>query len=398
MLWRYFGHYRRRGYAALQDETARKVDWDGYIEDGALTELHLIVSGLRNRDLETYIRAHPDELEKNDVVGHGPLWYASIFGELADIRTLLEYGATLSKDTFNFARFFSKFGSKAFDFMEEHLAPSALKCLLKEGCPREWFLERHAEQMGIGEILAVDKLCFEHGFDVNHQDHEEKETLLMALLHGSYRVLPLRVKQLLVHGADLELTDIYGKTALHHCIEGYNCHDTDLHKFNVLIENGARLNYRTNDGTTILHALILHVVYVEPVEIILHSDISGLLLDAKDSDGYTAFDLLILRARLSRQELGDCSVSLKGSHNVDYMWEYEKYNVVRILGKWMRIAREPDMERKVLAAFEALLHHIQEVQGIPPEEQYPSIESVLGQEDMDAEASRLEGLPGSWPE
>lgn len=69
-----------------------------------------------------------------------------------------------------------------------------------------------------------------------------------------------------------------------------------------------------------------------------------------------------------------------------------------MLGKWIRRANEPNMERKVLAAFEALLHKVQEVQGIPPSEQYPSIESVLDQEDIDAEASRLEGLPGSWPE
>ena len=370
-----------------------KVDWGEYIEDGGLTELHLIASGLKNRDLETYIRAHPEELEKNDELGHGPLWYASIFGEPADTRTLLKYGAILNVDTFDFSYFFN-FGSKAFDVMEEHLSSGALKRLFKEGCARDWFVDRPTRHLDIDETLAVDKLCLEHGFDVNHNNYEG-ETVLMSMLRKSYLGLPLRVKQLLDHGADLELTDIYGKNALHHCIETYG--DIDRKIFTMLVENGARLDHRTRDDTTILHALILNVVQLEPIKIILQSDISGLLLDAKDSDGYTAFDLLILRARLLRQDFGDCSVSLEANHTVDDMIEYEKCNGVKILGKWMKRAKEPDMERKVLAAFEALLHKVQEVQGIPPSEQYPSIESVLDQEDMDAEASRLKDLPGSWP-
>lgn len=64
----------------------------------------------------------------------------------------------------------------------------------------------------------------------------------------------------------------------------------------------------------------------------------------------------------------------------------------------MSRAKEPDMEQKVLSALEALLHKVQELQGILPEEEYPSTESVLDQEDMDAQASKLEGLPGSWSE
>ena len=397
MLWGYWRIHPKTVRQKQQVEAASRVDWDDYIEDGSLTELHLIARGLRNRDLETYIRAHTEELEKNDELGHGPLWYASLFGELADTRTLLKYGAILNEDTFDFSYFFLNFGSKAFDVMEEHLSSGALKRLFKEGCARDWFVDLPTRHLDIDEPLAVDKLCLEHGFDVNHKAYRG-ETVLMSMLQESYPGLALRVKQLLDHGADLELTDIYGKTALHHCIEPDLPCDIDPKTFNVLIENGARLDYRTRDGTTILHALIFNVVQLGPIEIIFHSDISGLLLDAKDSNGYTAFDLLILRARLLRQEFGDCSVSLEADHIIQYTKRCEGHNIVVILGKWIRRANEPNMERKVLTAFEALLHKVQEVQGIPPSEQYPSIESVLDQEDMEAEASRLEGLPGSWPE
>ena len=393
MLWRLWASDPDRLDQTQQAEAVSKVDWDGYIEDGGLTELHLIVIGLRNRHLETYIRGHPEELEKEDEAGYGPLWYASMFGKLADIRTLLKYGAILDEYTFNFGEFFSIFGSKAFDIVQEHLSSSALESLFKKGCASHWFRCLNTGHLDDDEILAVDKLCLEYGFDVNYE-FSDGQTLLMSMVRG----LPLRVKQLLDHGADLELRDDYGKTALHHYIEAFG--DTDMEPetfehetFNVLVENGARLDYRTRDGTTILHPLILNVAHLEPIEIIIHSDISGILLDAKDSDGYTAFDLLILRARLLRQDLGDCSVSLE-------VWQYELYgiNVVIILGKSMKRANEPDMERKLLTAFEALLHKVQELQGIPSEEQYPSVESVLDQEDKDAEASRLEGLPGSWPE
>ena len=286
MLWGYWRFHPKTVRQKQQVEAASRVDWDDYIEDGSLTELHLIASGLKNRDLETYIRAHPEELEKNDELGHGPLWYASIFGELADTRTLLKYGAILNVDTFDFSYFFLNFGSKAFDVMEEHLSSGALKRLFKEGCARDWFVDRPTRHLDIDETLAVDKLCLEHGFDVNHNNYEG-ETVLMSMLRKSYLGLPLRVKQLLDHGADLELTDIYGKNALHHCIETYG--DIDPKIFTMLVENGARLDHRTRDDTTILHALILNVVQLEPIKIILQSDISGLLLDAKDSDGVHCF-------------------------------------------------------------------------------------------------------------
>lgn len=370
-----------------------KADWDEYIEHGGLSELHLIVSGFRDRDLEKYIRAHPEELEKTDDLGRPPLWYASIYGELADIGMLLKYGAILDETTFDFPCIFSIYGSKAFNVMEEHLSPGALKSLFKDGCASDWFRFSDVGKLDHDEILAVDKLCLEYGFDIDY-DVYEGQTPLMTILDRPRPGLTLRVKQLLDHGADLELRDEYGKTALHHFIESFGHPHIDRETFNVLIENGARLDYRTRDGTTMLHALIRNVAHLDPIEIILHSGISDLLLDAKDSDGYTAFDLLILRARLLRQDLGDCSVMLQANRKV----ESEEYNMAVILGKWMKQAKEPDMERKVITAFEALLHKVQEVQGIPPEEQYPSVESVLDKEDMDAEASRLEGLPGSWPE
>ena len=217
----------------------------------------------------------------------------------------------------------------------------------------------------------------------------------MSMLQEFYPGLALRVKQLLDHGADLELTDIYGKTALHHCIDTDPYRVIDLKTFYVLLENGARLDYRTWDGTTILHALIRNILYLEPISAVLRLDTSGLLLDAKDINGYTAFDLLILRARLFRQDLRDCSVSLEVNPYYEY---YKGYNTVEILGQWMSRAKQSAMERKVLTALEALLHKVQELQGIPPAQQYPSVESVLDQEDKDAEVSRLEGLPGSWPE
>ena len=148
------------------------MDWDEYIEDGGeLTELHLIVNGIRNRDLETYIGAHPEELFKYDTVGRSPFWHACSLEKSADIRTLLDYGASFTEYNCNFRYFFSILGTKAFDFMDEHLSSRALESLFKEGGAFEWFAEDLIVQLDVEEILAVDKLCLEHGFDVNHRDH-----------------------------------------------------------------------------------------------------------------------------------------------------------------------------------------------------------------------------------
>ena len=396
MLWYLWAGGNKRLDGTQQVEAISKVDWDGYIEDGGLTELHLIVIGFRNRGLEAYIRAHPEELEKKDALGHVPLWYASISGELANIRTLLNYGAILNENTFNFQEFFSISGCKAFEVMEEYLSSDTLKSLFKNGCASDWFRCPNTGRL-LDEILAVDKLCLEYDFDVNYGFPNE-ETLLMKMLQQSYPGLPLRVKQLLDHGADLEVKDSYGKTALHHFIESFGYTNVDRETFNVLVENGARLDYRTGDGTTMLHALILEVVDLKPISMIFHSDICGLPLDAKDSNSYTAFDLLVLRVRLSRQDFDHESWEWEPSLYADCTPSSLWYDTQDILGKCMSRASEPNMERKLLTALEALLHKVQELQGIPPEEQYPSVESVLEQEDKDAEATRLEGLPGSWPE
>ena len=397
-MWDHITTFPKKIYQPQPIEWASKVDWDEYVEDGGLTELHLIVSGIRNRDLEKYIRAHPEELEKEDALGYCPLWYASIFGGLADIRTLLKYGAILDENTFYFRVFLSHFGSKAFDVMEEHLSSGALKSLFKKGCADEWLHFPNTGRLADDEVLAVDKLCLEYGVDVNYK-FPDGQTHLMMMLQLSYPGLPLRVKQLLDHGADLEARDDDGKTALHHFIEALSGYpDVDWETFDMLVENGVRLDYRTGDGTTILHALILEAVYLEPIRMILYSDICSLPLDAKDSNGYTAFDLLVLRARLARQDYDHGFWERNPSHYIDYIPYSRWYDTKDILGKWMSRASEPNMERKVLTAFEALLHKVQELQGIAPEEQYPSVEPVLEQEDKDAEASRLEGLPGSWPE
>ena len=396
MLWNLWAGDTKRLDQTQQVEAISKVDWDEYMEDGGLTELHLIVIGFRNRGLEAYIRTHPEELEKKDALGHVPLWYASISGELANIRTLLNYGAILNENNFNFQEFFSISGCKAFEVMEEYLSPDTLKSLFKKGCASDWFRCPNTGRL-LDEVLAVDKLCLEYDFDVNYE-FPDGQTLLMKMLQESQPGLPLRVKQLLDHGADLEIKDDYGKTALHHFIESFGYRGIDRDTFNVLVENGARLDYRTGDGTTMLHALILEVVDLEPISMILHSDICGLPLDAKDSNGYTAFDILILRARLARQNYDHGFWERDPSHCIDYILYSRWYVTQDILGNSMSRASEPDMERKVLAAFEALLHKVQGLQGIPPEEQYPSVESVLDQEDMDAEASKLHGLPGSWPE
>lgn len=158
----------------------------------------------------------------------------------------------------------------------------------------------------------MDRLLIEHGFDVNSRDKDGR-TLLMNLFQGPLWFTATRVKELLHYMPDLELTDDFGRTALQMAVD-LAPFAFKVDTFNMLIQHGARVDYKIEDGSTISHSIVdrtrrvmgtverLSRRSIRLIEGISHDDLRSLDLDARDSCGYPAFDILMIRTRLLRKK------------------------------------------------------------------------------------------------
>jgi serine/threonine-protein phosphatase 6 regulatory ankyrin repeat subunit B len=94
-----------------------------------------------------------------------------------------------------------------------------------------------------GKQLESVTLFLEKGADVNYQEKEGSDRALHSAGHGQDRTL---VRFLLNHGADPNATGFLGQTPI------YSANDVIAE---MLIEAGARLDVRDNDGNTPLHEI-----------------------------------------------------------------------------------------------------------------------------------------------
>ena len=155
-------------------------------------------------------------------------------------------------------------------------------------------------------------LLIEHEFDVNSR-YKDGRTLLMNLFQGSPWFTATRVKELLDYMPDLELTDDFGRTALQMAVD-LAPFAFKVDTFNMLIQHGARVDYKIEDGGTISRSIVDRIRRVmgtverlsrrsiRLIEGISHNDLRSLDLDARDSCGYPAFDILMIRTRLLRKK------------------------------------------------------------------------------------------------
>lgn len=145
----------------------------------------------------------------------------------------------------------------------------ALQYALEAGTPeRTWLMPtktlakaRH-EEIGLcdqvnllhtaarmGQVEACVKLLDDGGIDV---DAPAKSTRMTALLHASMTDQLGVIKMLLKRGANLEKTDLGGRTVLHHCVKarGNRC-------LSFLLEAGMTTSAKDNQDLTVWHIAAL---------------------------------------------------------------------------------------------------------------------------------------------
>ena len=215
--------------------------------------------------------ADPNTYDNHEILFKIPLIEAVRSNKLEMVRMLLKHGAKIS--------LVDRFGNTAVDYAlgniktneeiikllsiaDNKLIDKYGRTALMRAASRKYLYAapNDSRKRGDREEKYI-KLLLTGNQIVDAQDNEGKTALMLAALHGHYRVAKLLIEE---YKADVNIQDNNGYTAL--MLAAYNGRE---HIVKLLLENGAEVNVQNEDGNT---ALIL-AKYNNPYD----SIITGLL-------------------------------------------------------------------------------------------------------------------------
>ena len=364
--------YYRDVQGGSKSQLLQKTDFDELSEDHRFTTLHKIVCGIDLHDLSSEASNHPGDLNQPDRYGRTPLWHAVAHGNTQFVRYLLGRGCNPNLG-----------GSAIISEAIKWDGLEIVELLIASGLN---FRDLNINDLLLGwrtfngsyssdllrDCWTIESLIIRHWVKVNQQTTSGK-TLLMFVC-SRQRCSAVNIRQLVRRGADLELRNANGDTVLLFCIKKQRRPDPDA--LLTLIYAGARLDVQDHTGASILHHFVLCESYgtfgsrLLRVMILKDVDSRQFDLDARDEDGYTAFDLLKKRNGIT-------------------WWSY--YTAKRGKGWRRHDYHEIRCEIQCIRSLESLFHHIQDSQGIPVEQQYPPLADYLCEQPDDKR------IPGAWP-
>jgi len=123
--------------------------------------------------------------------------------------------------------------------------------------------------------------------DINKQNFTGESALLLACQNNfmTHSVKVQLVRYLIRCGANIQLSNLDGNTALH-----YSSGFGDESLVNLLIQQGAFINSQNEKGETALHWAVMNGM-ISNVDILLKS--GEVLIDLKNENGLTAVDLAL---------------------------------------------------------------------------------------------------------
>lgn len=182
-------------YVLSNNDVLKAIDLDEFMSQQQYSLIHKIVLGLCKLPLSDVLTSSTSEIDKQDIRGNTPLWWAAAQGNLAAIGTLLDFGADqnigggLNQLPLHVARdaatvnLLCRYGARI-DALDT-LGRTPLHCF----CYR---------QMGANASLV--RAALKHGANVNSKASGRQTPLHYACMFGNVEL----IKPLLDGGADVE--------------------------------------------------------------------------------------------------------------------------------------------------------------------------------------------------
>ena len=338
-------------------------------EKKGFSEIHKIVWGISYEDLDTKVRACPEALDRQDSYGYTPLDYAVRFGKRNHVRVLLSHGADVGSRPHSLLLIALEFGEYASIrlLVDRGLRLNELRLYAQDdedndgACLSDDSPVRYSRRWNgycNSASYVMDNYLTDYAFDFKIGAPDGITVLMSLCRRPSSPKVAKQMTALLKHGVDLEVTDDYGQTAIHHTLYSDN-----LLALEMLIEYGVRLGARTSKGETVLHMAARMTERVAMVRALSNAGIMQLDLNAPLCyRGDTAFDVLKRRAAETKPFCWD--------------WDFPQSPENKV---------HAENQIQVIRALETLFQEIQEHQGVPLKDRYPALHIAAPGEPRTAE-------------
>lgn len=260
-------------------------------DDLEFTTAHRMVLGISHVGLEDYLSEHPEDINKPDLLGRAPLWWAVRRDDIPRSHALLAHGA--DPNIANAA------GRSPLHNAAVQGNPELASELLAHGADvRQRSFEGKTPLQVVGayaareeDVLTVVHELLDAGSDIDAGDSYGRTPVSLCCFDSHVGIARL----LLGRGADVSIPDLRGLLPLHWAIYDGAARIVELY----LAHGDCEMTFVAEEGMNFLHFMAERCTVERVVDTVLAmADVSKVDPDAEDSRGRTAAEILEERRSL----------------------------------------------------------------------------------------------------